>query len=136
MCTTGLPDFFGVNREKCTKWTQNVPNGHKYPTCPVKYSDWPWNISTFFNLWTSKIYPNWNFWSGNPGAQSGFKIFCIKVAKIQNFSFSNIVVNYCCSLCITTWRTMYGVQKASFKQNVNKNITLAPACRGAKVHPP
>jgi hypothetical protein len=29
--------------KKCTKWTQNVPNGHKIPRYPksVKYSKWP-----------------------------------------------------------------------------------------------
>jgi hypothetical protein len=45
---------------KCTKWSKKFPS--------------PQNISAFFNLRPSKIYPNWGFWfekkpSGNPGAQ-------------------------------------------------------------------
>jgi hypothetical protein len=28
-------------RKKCTKWTQNVPNGHKISQMSVKYSEWP-----------------------------------------------------------------------------------------------
>jgi hypothetical protein len=59
------------NREKCTKWAKNVPNGHIKSQMPIKYHRWPLNISTFSNLSHSKIYPNWNFWfenkpSGNP----------------------------------------------------------------------
>jgi hypothetical protein len=40
----GLPDFSRYMRpkpEKCTKWTQNVPNGHKIFQISVKYSKWP-----------------------------------------------------------------------------------------------
>jgi hypothetical protein len=38
----GLPDFSWYvipKLEKCTKSTQNVPNGHKIPQISVKYSD-------------------------------------------------------------------------------------------------
>jgi hypothetical protein len=31
----------------------------------LKYSKWQYNISTFSNLRTSKIYPNWDFWFEN-----------------------------------------------------------------------
>jgi hypothetical protein len=60
------------NPGKCTKWTQNVPNGHKISQTSLKYSKWPYNILAFSNLRVSKIYPNWDFWfenkpSGNPG---------------------------------------------------------------------
>jgi hypothetical protein len=42
----------------------------------VKYSEWPKNISIFYNISPSKIYPNWDFWfenkpSGNPGVTPG-----------------------------------------------------------------
>jgi hypothetical protein len=65
------------NGQKCTKWKQNVPNGHKISQMSVKYSKWPYYISTFSNLWPSKIYPNWDFWfgkkpSGNPEQDSSF----------------------------------------------------------------
>jgi hypothetical protein len=71
-----LPDFFGTLYQirnkmyqmntKCTKWTQNVPNGHKISQMFIKYS------KLFSNLRPYKIYPNWDFWSenklsGNPG---------------------------------------------------------------------
>jgi hypothetical protein len=51
---------------------KNVPNEHKMYQMVIKYPKWPWNISTFSNLWPSKIYPNWDFGfenkpSGNPG---------------------------------------------------------------------
>jgi hypothetical protein len=41
----------------------------------VKYSKGPSNISTFYDLRPSKIYPTWEFWfenkpSGNPGSVS------------------------------------------------------------------
>jgi hypothetical protein len=57
--------------EKCTKSTQNVPNGRKISQSFLKYYKWPQNISTFTHLRPSKIYPNWDFWfenkpSGNP----------------------------------------------------------------------
>jgi hypothetical protein len=57
--------------EKCTKSTQNVPNGHKISQISLKYSKWLQNISTFSNLRPSKIYPNSDVWfenkpSGNP----------------------------------------------------------------------
>jgi hypothetical protein len=29
------------NRKKCTKYTQNVPNGHKISQMSIKYSKWP-----------------------------------------------------------------------------------------------
>jgi hypothetical protein len=40
----GLPDFsWGKipRLEKDTKWTQNVPDGHKISQMAVKYSKWP-----------------------------------------------------------------------------------------------
>jgi hypothetical protein len=57
--------------EKCTKGTQNEPNGHKMSQMAVKYSKWPKIISTFSHLRPSKIFPNLDFWfeknpSGNP----------------------------------------------------------------------
>jgi hypothetical protein len=41
----------------------------------VKYSKWPYKISTFSNVGQSEIYPNWDFWfekkpSGNPDVGS------------------------------------------------------------------
>jgi hypothetical protein len=62
---SGLPDFSWYmipTLEKCTKWTQYVPNGHKISQMSIKYKKWPKNISTFSNLRPSKIYPNWDFW--------------------------------------------------------------------------
>jgi hypothetical protein len=71
----GLPDFSCCmipKLQKCTKWAQNVQNGHKISQMSVKYSKWLWNASKLWNLITSKIYPIWDFWlenkpSGNPG---------------------------------------------------------------------
>jgi hypothetical protein len=40
----GLPDYYWSmipKPEKCTKWTQNVPHGHKISQMSVKYSEWP-----------------------------------------------------------------------------------------------
>jgi hypothetical protein len=40
----GLPDFCWYvipKAEKCTKSTQNVPNGHKISQMCLKYSKWP-----------------------------------------------------------------------------------------------
>jgi hypothetical protein len=40
----GCQMFLGTwyqNRIKCTKWTQNVPNGHRIFPMPIKYSKWP-----------------------------------------------------------------------------------------------
>jgi hypothetical protein len=54
----GLPDFswYMVPKpEKCTKSTQNVPNGYKITQISLKYSKWPQNISTFSNLRLSEI---------------------------------------------------------------------------------
>jgi hypothetical protein len=39
----GCQIFLGTlyqNRKKCTKWTQNVPNGHKTSPVSVKCSKW------------------------------------------------------------------------------------------------
>jgi hypothetical protein len=59
--------------KNCTKRQQN---GHKIFQMPVKNSQWPQNISTFSNLRSSKIYPNWYFGfenkpSGNPDEEPG-----------------------------------------------------------------
>jgi hypothetical protein len=67
---------------KCTKWTQNVPNGNKISQKSVKYSKWPFNISTLSNLGPSKIYTNWDFGfekkpSGNPGSNLAVKILTV-----------------------------------------------------------
>jgi hypothetical protein len=40
----GCQIFLGAlyqNWKKCTKWTQNVPNGHKISQISIKYSKWP-----------------------------------------------------------------------------------------------
>jgi hypothetical protein len=51
---------------------------------PIKYSQWPLNISTFCNQRPSKIYTNWDLWfenkpSGNPGGNH----------QVQNFYFAD-----------------------------------------------
>jgi hypothetical protein len=56
--------------EKCTKLTENVPNGHKISPMSVKYYKWPLKISR-----PTEIYPNGDFWfenkpSGNPVRRS------------------------------------------------------------------
>jgi hypothetical protein len=43
---------------KYTKWLQCVPNGHKIDLRAIKYAS---SIAR-----PSKIYPNWDFWSGKP----------------------------------------------------------------------
>jgi hypothetical protein len=42
-CKSGLPDFSYCmipNPKKCTKLTQNVPNGHKISQISINYSKW------------------------------------------------------------------------------------------------
>jgi hypothetical protein len=62
--------------EKCTKRTQNVPNGHIHNIPNVcQIFQMAIKLSTFTNPGPSKIYPNWYFWfekkpSGNPDAVS------------------------------------------------------------------
>jgi hypothetical protein len=61
------------NGHKNPKCPKNIPNGHKISQMSVKYSKWPYNISTFSHPRPSKICPNWYFWfenepSGNPVA--------------------------------------------------------------------
>jgi hypothetical protein len=46
---TGLPDFSWYNipkREKYTKWSQNIPKGHKIYQKATKYTKWPQNMYT------------------------------------------------------------------------------------------
>jgi hypothetical protein len=65
---SGLPDFscYMIPKpEKCTEWTQNAPNGRKIFEFSLKYSKWPYNMLTFSNLRSSKIYPNRDFWFEN-----------------------------------------------------------------------
>jgi hypothetical protein len=41
---SGLTDFscpMIPKPEKCTKWTKNVPNGHKISQMSLKHSKWP-----------------------------------------------------------------------------------------------
>jgi hypothetical protein len=80
----GLPDFSWCmipKPKKCTKLTHNVPNGHRISQMPVKYFQWPSNMSAFFNLRPSKICPNWDFWfenkpSGNPAEERKGRFNC------------------------------------------------------------
>jgi hypothetical protein len=72
--------------EKCTKSTQNAPNGHKISQISIKFSTRAQNISAFSNLRPSKIYPNWFFLfqkkpSGNPAqnCQSVVSSGCLTV---------------------------------------------------------
>jgi hypothetical protein len=61
----GCQIFHGTwyqNGKKCTKWTQNVPKDDKISQMFVKYSKWPWNISTFSILYNAlKNCPKWGF---------------------------------------------------------------------------
>jgi hypothetical protein len=38
-----------------------IPNGNKRSQMFIQYSKWQLNISTFSNIKSSKIYPNWDF---------------------------------------------------------------------------
>jgi hypothetical protein len=59
--------------KKCTKWTQNVPNGHKSSHTYVRKIFQMYQ--QYINIYQSQalqIYPNWDFWfekkpSCNPG---------------------------------------------------------------------
>jgi hypothetical protein len=49
------------NRKKCTRWTQNVPNGHKNPKCQYIFPMVINYIHIFQSKALSKIYPKWDF---------------------------------------------------------------------------
>jgi hypothetical protein len=58
-CTSGLPDFSWhmiPKLEKCTKWTQIVPNGHKISQKSIKYV-FQMAIK-YFNFFPSKALQN------------------------------------------------------------------------------
>jgi hypothetical protein len=64
----GCQIFLGTwyqNWKTCTKWTQNVSNGHDTSQMSIKYSKWQENTSPFSYFRPSKIYPNWDFWFEN-----------------------------------------------------------------------
>jgi hypothetical protein len=81
----GMPDFSWCmipKLEKCTKWTQNVPNGHKISQISKKVR----MAIKFINILNSrprKFFQNWDFWfenkqSGNPGPGL---FFCIRLSE-------------------------------------------------------
>jgi hypothetical protein len=70
----GCQIFLGTIYQKCGKIYQMIarlPNAHTIFLIVINYSKWPEYITMFSIQRSSKIYPNWYFWSkkkpsGNP----------------------------------------------------------------------
>jgi hypothetical protein len=62
----GCQIFLGTiyqSGEKYTKMAIKLPKVHKIYLMIIKYSKWADYITTFSIPRSSKIYPNWDFWS-------------------------------------------------------------------------
>jgi hypothetical protein len=87
----GCQIFLGAwyeNWKKCTKWTQNVPNGHKISQIvSIKYYKRPLNKSTFSNLRPWKCFPKLVFlvWKQTIW-QPWYKLITFDKKSLQNLS--------------------------------------------------
>jgi hypothetical protein len=104
LCRPGLPDYSWHNtpkRGKIHQITTKLPNAHQIYTTVINYSKYSEYIATFSIPRSSKIYPNWYFWSekkpsGNPGFQFPLVWLCRTFAKnlLKNFIWKWIVLKY------------------------------------------